>query len=305
MIDHEARKRGIGGSDAAILVGSPFSTPRKLAMQKLGMIDRDEENDAMWFGTEFEAGVAKRYCMKTGRKVRRQPILWHPEHDWMLGNVDRQIVNDPRGPGVLEVKTVNAHSSFVNGDHLPEYYRAQMQHYLAVTGYSWGAFAVLVGGQKFFTFEVEREPAYIESLIKLEKAFWDMIQSGELPPVTEGDIETLKEVYPRGDDEASYTLDDPGMAMVLSDLHEVKARIKELEGQRDLMIAQVQDAMGLANEMVVPGFGKATWKNTKDVTREILDKDKLRVEFPEVASQVLRFETVPGARRFNIWKKKD
>lgn len=66
----EDRRRSIGGSDAAALVGmNPCVTPYMLWADKTGKLPPKNDNEAMRQGRDLEAYVAQRFTEKTGKKV--------------------------------------------------------------------------------------------------------------------------------------------------------------------------------------------------------------------------------------------
>jgi hypothetical protein len=61
----EERRKGIGGSDAAAVAGlSRYRTPIQVYMEKLGLIDPPEENEAMYWGKKLEDLVAEEFSQK-------------------------------------------------------------------------------------------------------------------------------------------------------------------------------------------------------------------------------------------------
>lgn len=304
QLDHAKRAKGVGGSDAGYLIKPRFGrTPYKLWLEKTGQAEREEvTSEAAYWGTKNEANVADWYAETTGRKIRRQPPITSKTHPFMLGNVDRQIVGDPRGPGILEVKTTGAFTGFSNETELPAGYYAQLQHYLAVTGYSWGAFAVLVGGNKGYKFEVERNDEYIEKLIEVERAFWHCVETMTAPALVAEDFENAKEMYPEAQDIEIPLADE--YAEIVNELRLVQAGIKPLEEEEKRLKAELQMAMGAASVATLNGRPIATWKNSKPVTRTVVDEETLRTAFPEAAAVVISTVTSPGARRFVLVKEK-
>src|SRR5262245_47999262 len=103
-----ARRGGIGGSDAAAVVGaSPWSSPLAVYMDKLGLAEPMEATLAMRLGIRLEAVVAELYVEETGRDVTKFPdfsISRSPDHPFMAATFDRLIVDKDRGPGVLQIK---------------------------------------------------------------------------------------------------------------------------------------------------------------------------------------------------------
>ena len=77
----DARRNGIGGSDASAILGlNPYSSPLKVYLDKIGKGEEQETNEAMRQGTDLEPYVAERFTKETGKKVKRcNKILQHPD----------------------------------------------------------------------------------------------------------------------------------------------------------------------------------------------------------------------------------
>ena len=72
------RRTGIGGSDAAAVIGlNPYRSTIELYADKMGMMPEKEDNEAMRLGRDLEQYVADRFCEETGKKVRRNNFMWH------------------------------------------------------------------------------------------------------------------------------------------------------------------------------------------------------------------------------------
>jgi len=293
---HAAREKGIGGSDAGVLAGNPWKTPYQLWLEKTGRESNDRTTEAMYWGTVLEEPIARRYSEVTGRKIRRQPLLKHREHDWLIANVDRQIVGDPRGPGILEVKTSNAFG-FEVGDveELPDHYFAQLQHYLMVTGYTWGAFAWLVGGQTFRTFEVAADIEFQNALFRIEHEFWQRVLNNDPPPIEAGDNDLFKTLYPR-DNGTTITIEREELAVTAIKLAATKVAIKDLEEQKKRLEAELKAEMGDAARMILPTWGEITWKSARPSVRTCLDEEAMRAD--GLYETYARSVVVPGSRRF-------
>lgn len=130
------RRQGIGGSDAAAVLGiSPFRTARDLYYDKRGIsLPDDNEN---WVqkevGTLLEDLVARIFAKKTGLKVfKRTCMFQHPHYPWMLADLD-YLVELPDGTfAILECKTCNYNARdkwWYNGAEIvPVHYEAQGRH---------------------------------------------------------------------------------------------------------------------------------------------------------------------------------
>lgn len=304
------RVKGIGGSDAAVVVGlSPFKTAYQLYLEKRGEAPEDEDETlAMKFGSLLEEPIVEHYCDVTGRKVRRQPLVFHEEHPFMLANIDRQILKDSRGPGLLEVKTTNDWTgrSIHGADDIPDHYYLQAQHYLAVYDYAWASLAILIGGSRFVWFDVERNDEVITELIRQEGEFWERVQTGRAPAI-DGSPRTgelLKRLYPQ-DSGKVLTVAAPELIRAAKDLVEAKAQIKREEAVITACENMLKSAIGDASEAVFDGWGKITWKTAASSTKESLDLDLLKANYPDAFAACLKHETRNGSRRFLLKPNKE
>ena len=181
----EFRRRGLGGSDIAAIAGlSPWRSPMAVYLEKIGDIPGQEESEAMYWGKRLEDVVADEFALKTGLKVaRKNAILQHPDHPWMLANIDRRIVGQKAG---LECKTTSAYGkeNWENGK-VPDMYLLQCQWYMAVTGYDSWWIAVLIGGNTFQYKEIQRDEEIIRHITEIGRDFWGLVEN-RTPPAMDG-----------------------------------------------------------------------------------------------------------------------
>jgi putative phage-type endonuclease len=289
----ELRKQGIGGSDAAAVVGlSKWSSPLAVYADKLGIIPEREDNEAMRQGRDLEAYVAERFMEQTGLKVRRENhILINEERPFMFANIDRRIVGEDEG---LECKTTSVYNrtDFEGGDVPPEYY-AQCQHYMAVTGWRVWHLAILVLNKGFYVFRVERNEEDIQALIKAEQEFWENnVLAGIPPEPLEHDSETLIKLYPNSHD--TY-IPLYGVSKELLELNEKKKAAKDLEEEIKNLENRVKATLGDAGEGSDDNF-IVTWKSQ---SRTSLDGTRLKKELPDV------YETYSKESSFRVLRIKE
>lgn len=176
------RKSGIGGSDASAVLGvSPWKSRWQLWSEKTsGDVDL-VDNERMAWGRHLEDAIADEFVARTGLKVQRmRRILRHPDVSFMLANIDRRIVGERAG---LECKNrgMYARSSYqANGPTDSE--MAQCQHYMCVTGWSHWYLAVLVGGNEWMAWRIERDEGYIAQLTAAATEFWEQYVVARVPP---------------------------------------------------------------------------------------------------------------------------
>lgn len=188
------RMRGIGGSDAAAVIGAdPWRTPLDLYLEKIGEGPERAETKQMKRGKYLEPVAVDVYATLTGRRVTRVgQQLTHPSYPFMIANLDRNVFRDeeiegvlvPSDAGVLEVKCPNIRTwSRIKREGLPVYYSVQMQHYLAVTNRSWGAFALFNSDLwELIHFDIERDDVFIQRLYAAEADFWNLHVEPRNPP---------------------------------------------------------------------------------------------------------------------------
>lgn len=290
----EERRKGIGGSDAAAVAGlSRYRTPIQVYMEKLGLIEPPEENEAMYWGKKLEDLVAEEFSLRTGLKVRRKnAILRHPEHSWMLANVDRVIAGRQEG---LECKTTSAYKAGEwDGDDIPWEYAIQCYHYMAVTGYSAWWIAVLIGGNRFVYKRIERDEEIIANLIKIESDFWHNHVLKKIPPDPDGSkasTELVKQLYP----------DSNGLEVDLPSAVERWIQQYEQAAEEEKLAIERKEEAANNIKMLLGEYEVGRYKDWRITWRSIsstrLDTKRLKAEMPDVYA---KYTSQTTSRRFEI-----
>ena len=183
----EERRTGIGGSDAATVLGiNPFTTAYELYLDKLGEAPPEDENflkEARYWGSVLEQPVSDRYAEETGYKIQKaNNVIRSKEHPFMLANIDRKVVGEDRRIG-FEAKTAARPEGWgeSGSNEIPPYIMCQVQHYLAVTGYDCWDLAVLIGNRDYRSYRINPIETIITQLIEAEEEFWDRVQNKVAP----------------------------------------------------------------------------------------------------------------------------
>lgn len=142
--DPAQRQGFIGGTDIQHVFNlEPYGCARRLWYQKTGA-EPDREfrmTGPIIAGKLMEDGVAEMVKERTGWKIRRKKAS-ASGHE--LQRVDRAIVGQDRGPGVLEIKTVSDRAYWTwKTEGVPDAYLLQVQWYMAVLEWEWGCIAAL------------------------------------------------------------------------------------------------------------------------------------------------------------------
>ncbi|WEA46847.1 YqaJ viral recombinase family protein [Priestia aryabhattai] len=294
----EQRTKGIGGSDASIVLGlNKWKTPFELWLEKTGqVIPQELQSDAAYFGSLLEDLVAKEFEKRTGKKVRRKnAMLQHPEHSFIIANVDRMIVGEK---AILECKTTSAYNAKEwESEEIPANYIVQVQHYLGVLGpeYKKAYFAVLVGGNKFIWKEIERDDELIDIIFSQEINFWNEHVKENVAPALDGSSaaeQYLKERYAESDELKTIDLKAENNDRIQQLLY-LKKSMKELEAQAKEIENQIKYEMKDAEIGLAKNF-QTRWKTT--VSGRI-DTNLLKEKFPDVYQKVLKESR---SRRFSI-----
>lgn len=288
------RQKGIGGSDAAAIAGlNPWKSPIAVYLEKIGETQAGQtDNERMRIGRDLEDYVARRFSEATGFKVRRRnAILQHPEHTFMLANIDRQIVGVNEG---LECKVTNSYAKKDWIDNIPVHYEIQCHHYMAVTGYDAWWIAVLIGNEKFVYKKIERDEEIIKHLIQIEKDFWENHVLKREMPAPDGSKaaeELIKNMYPESNPGTVLELNK--FKSKLQRLDEIKELMSKLEEEKKQIEQEIQIEMG-ENEVALIGDRKVTWKS---VTSNRFDSKKFAKDHPELYKKYVKQSSY---RRFQI-----
>lgn len=279
----QARRKGIGGSDAAAILGlSPWKSPLQLYLDKRGELESQPDNESMLWGRVLEPVIRQQYAERTGRIVRlHEGIIAHPSHAFMLANLDG-FTDDRR---VLEIKTARSGHDWgePGTDEIPETYLLQVQHYMAVTGYEVADVAVLIGGSDFRIYEVPADNDLHEMLIDAEAEFWQRVVEGNPPdPVNHADMVAK---FGRSSIEQAIEASHEELE-ALAQLKAIRAQIKEAEKIEESAKAILMKAMGEADTLSTNGKVVVTWKMAKPSNR--FDAAGFKAAHPELYAQFCR-----------------
>ncbi len=291
----KARTRGLGGSDVGAICGvSPFTSARQIYLNKTGQFPDslkpgEAAKERMHFGHMLEPVVADEYARRTGAKlVEVNATLQHKDFEWALANIDRLIVDDEGKPiGILECKTTSEYNNeeWENGELLMSYIY-QLNWYMWILDIKQGAFACLVGGNKFYYYDVFRNDELLnETIIPAAKSFWfDNVLALKEPEMQATDTEFANGVYSAVVKNSEITLDDDITNELAATVFECKAKIKELKATMEEAQNRIKDRL---KEHEI-GYTRDYTIKWSPRSQSRVDTDKLKANFPEVYNQVLK-----------------
>ena len=277
----ELRNRGLGGSDAAVILGmNPWKSRLALWAEKSGQKKPDDlsGNQRVYWGQKNEANIAEWFEEVTGKTTMRKGMMRSCEHPWMLASVDRVVVGEKAG---LEIKTAGVdQAKYWKDDEIPDSYYLQCQWYMAVTGWDRWYIAVLIGGNDARWNVVERNQEQIDQLIEQGEAFWKLVTdlTPPLPDGSESSRETLQDIFPGGNTDPVDITDPDTMTELQNYLH-YYAREKHYAEARKAAANNLMQKMG-DNEVVTICGTKVTWKT--QAGRVTLDGKALKKDMPDI-----------------------
>ncbi|WP_299074767.1 lambda-exonuclease family protein [uncultured Paraglaciecola sp.] len=289
---HAMRRQGIGGSDAAPVVGlSKWSTPLDIYLDKKGEREPVDETWEMSRGKALEPLLRQHYADTTGREVfvPNEPLKCE-KYPFMIYNPDG-LSNDNR---LQEFKTAAYGSGWgVEGsDDIPTEYIIQVQHGLIVTGLEIADVTVSIAGNEPKYFIIKEDKELQEMIIEREHDFWQKVLDSTPPdPTTNQDV---AKIYKSVNGEAIVA--DAGALALLHELKGIKNQIKALELEKESYEVQIKNYMK-ENEVLVAEDGVtklATWKRQKGSTR--IDSKLLKAQSPDIYD--LYSKTGDPVRRF-------
>jgi putative phage-type endonuclease len=262
------RKHGIGGSDAAAVLGlDPYRTALDVYHDKLSDSVEQDDNPHMKRGRKLERLIIAEYAETHPEDtVLPAQFTTHEKHPWMHGTPDGLLVTPHKKTrGIIEVKCPAKYAfEKIKLEGIPTNYVIQMQHYLAITGLAWGRFVIFnADSWEMITVDVdvfsEKEQAnYITALAE----FWNEHVIPQVPPEEDA---AQRVVLPKVE----------GRLVVRND---------EAFGQSLRALADAQaDAKGAAS------FVDAAKANLLDVINSengVYENDEYRVYYTPVAGRV-------------------
>lgn len=298
----QSRRLGIGGSDVAAILGlSKYRSPYQLWLDKTGRTEaEDSQSEASYWGNTLEDIVAKEYAKRNGVKIQRvNATIVHPKYDWMRANIDRAIINPDISGNVrikegklttdriLECKTANQYLAKLWGDEqseqVPDYYLTQVQWYMGITGASMCGLGVLIGGQKFRSYQVAFDPELFEMLTEECSKFWhEHVQADEPPaPTTFDDV--LHRWSTHNPDQAVNADDE--LANLVAEYKDLNKTIKEAGAELDDLKLKICTRMEDAEMIIAEDKRIATFKYQE---RNTLDSKALKAAHPDIYEQFVK-----------------
>lgn len=262
----------IGGSDIGAIMGvNPWKSAYTLWAEKSGRIEPEDisNKEAVWWGTNMEDLVAKRFAMKyeeaTGEKIKLyKPMVSFStkEYPYLVGHVDRLFRGKKIG---LECKTTSARNktNYAEGEIPPMHY-CQCQFYMVMTGYEeW--YLATKRDSEFYVTKIDRNDEFIEDMLNTAEQFWRMVQEGIEPDIddSESTADTINQMYPES---IQAVMDLSDYRQTVESRITVQRQIRSLESIKRQCDSVIKSAMGDCESAVCDEY-KISWKVNKSGVR--------------------------------------
>lgn len=255
----------VGASEVAALFGeSPYLTHFELWHRKSGTIatpdfnhvgeDGTPEDERIYWGVRLEAAIIEAAKERFGYTDREQ-VKHLTNGKGLGGHPDRRVICPKRGPGVLEIKTVDWLIRKGWGDEPPMHYLLQSQAYQGLDGVQWGDVLVLVGGNKLERFCYDFRPKVYAEIERRVEAFWQSVEAGPAPkPDYSRDGDTLRQLHADAGNEPIDLKGDNLAAIAAAEYLAGKELEKQGKDRADAALAELIDKMGEHSLAFLDGF---------------------------------------------------
>ncbi len=321
------RRNGIGGTDAAALMGVHISlsmstavdvTPGDIFLDKTSTHEPVEDDKAIFaFGHLLEPTLARKAEDRWGITTRPGGFYRSKKEPFLYANPDF-LASDG---GIVEGKSASNRSKaapkWLAGD-ISEHAYIQTQHYLAVTGrthsyysvairddYSgWESvprhlwtepwFADLAVKEFVQVGPVERNDAVIEEMLAIEREFWAAVQEGVMPEHIAASL-TATQRHPVAVKDLEVEPAIPEMAADdIARLDTLRRQIKEFVAEKAAIEDRIKSEIGSAEYLVINGARRARWRS---IAKTDFDKKSLAADHPDL---VEKYTTRGTQRRLEI-----
>lgn len=296
-LQKKERLLGIGGSDAAAMVGiSDYKTPLELYLVKVGDVESEDiTSEAAYWGNVLEPVVAQECAQRMGFEIEKpENAIVHPEYYWLRCNLDfvakgHPIVGECKTTGYFDNEKWGKEGT----DEIPDEYLFQCVHNAIVSEPFFGTERVVLpvlaggkGGHRYREYIYERNQNLEKRYIEISRRFWQEHVEKRIPPQATN-IQDTRLLWPEDNGETRVATVE--VVEIIRVINEIKNTKKPLEDREEELKLQLCKFMGDASILLdVNGAKLATWKTQ---SRNGLDMDLFKKEFSDLYQQFSKKST--------------
>lgn len=203
----ECRKKGIGGSDAACVLGAnKYKSNVQLWKEKTGILQPEDISDkpAVMYGKNAEYHLRELFALDFPNydiEYHEYRMYANDKYPFIYATLDGELTDrNTNSKGILEIKTttINNSSQWSEWDDgIPQNYYIQVLHQMLATGYE---FVILKAHIRYFKngdlytstrhYSIIRseEKESMDMLLKAEIEFWEHVKNKSEPALILPDI---------------------------------------------------------------------------------------------------------------------
>ena len=251
---HEARGKGIGGSEVGTICGlNKWESAYTLWAKKTGRIPSQiPQSEAMEWGNRLEPVILEKFADEHfDFDVLLNVGTWsHPDRSWQIANPDALFWDHKtEAMGLVEVKTAQFEDNWSDG--VPRYYETQVQWYLQTLGLERAYVVALFHGNRYREFEVIASAIAKDEALEQVENFREYLATDQ-EPAYDGSLSTynsVRAVHPEIED------GEVELGYLGEQFFTVDARYNEAKDELTLLKSNILGAMGKAKRGLVHG----TW----------------------------------------------
>lgn len=260
---HALRGQDVTSTESPALFGmSPYVTHFELWHRKKDQLQIEfKPNDRMRWGNHLEAGIAAGIAAEQGWEIAPLKEYMRIPGERIGSSFDFVILNHPSGqPAHLEIKNVD-YLAFrdnwtVHDDgfaEAPEHIELQVQHQMMVSGFPRAYIGALIGGNRGFLIERERDEQVIAALRARIRDFWRTIDAGEEPPpVMPEDAQAVIKLNQYADPgKVLNAATDEKIAKLVREYQQAKDEEKLAKERAEVLKAELFQAIGDAEKVIL------------------------------------------------------
>lgn len=281
----------LGGSEISSVVGlNPWKSTLALWKEKTENVAPEfdpETLERFQFGHIMEEVASEVYKQRhpDHEVVRCNYLLGMAGYPGYRANLDRLVKIDGKW-GVMEIKNISEYNTkSVRGEDgeftIPDYYRAQIQWYMTITGLEFAEFVAVLGGNRLRSVRMDFDDTLSMQLGDAAAVFMDHVRTRKPPkdysPESLDDWKTMVKAGKESMDAES----NPTIHRLITTFRGLNDTVKEQQARIDQIKAEILHRMGDKYSVVTLGGKKAVNViSVKGANR--FDRKSFALEYPEL-----------------------
>lgn len=284
-IPHEDRGTYLGSHDTAGIAGfHPQLSPSQVYMNKIGQSRGQTVTEPMHFGLVLEPLILAEYARRQAVTLEPQRFIRHPALEWFGGTPDGTVAGRKVGVDAKNVRYANpAEWGEIGSSEVPMHILFQAHHFMTLLDYEAWDIAVLVAGNEFRIYTIERDMEMSDLILEMDEAFWRDHVATQTPPPVDGSDACRRMLIRRSPKVSSDVRPATAEEFALLERYRAhKAEFDKMEVEKKRLENEIVSTIGSAKGISCD-FARATLSEVKG--RVSIDSKALRADLPDVAAK--------------------